>query len=144
MVYDTPLTIITINVSNAYNITESLEIVRGLQIFRYIICFTLITYIMCWNLTTINMDMLKDWYTVAEAMVYSRLWRLAYSTDESDVLYPSEKQIAEDLYLSERWVRKALWNLERSWLIEIFQRWYKRRNNYYVCDLTNYPCKLDF
>lgn len=90
------------------------------------------------------MDMLKDWYTVAEAMVYSRLWRLAYSTDESDVLYPSEKQIAEDLYLSERWVRKALWNLERSWLIEIFQRWYKRRNNYYVCDLANYPCKLDF
>lgn len=90
------------------------------------------------------MDMVRDWYTIAEAMVYSRLRWLSYATDEADILYPSEKQLAEDLCMSERRVRKSLYTLSESWLIELYYRWYKRRNNYYVCDLRKYPCKLDF
>lgn len=88
------------------------------------------------------MEMVNDWYTHAEAMVYSRLRWLSYATDWADFLYPSQSQIAKDLCLEERHVRRCLNVLEKNWLIEISRRWYKRRNNYYVCDIDIYPCKL--
>ena len=89
------------------------------------------------------MDMVRDWYTVAEAMVYSRLRWLSYATDEADILYPSEKKIAEDLCMSERQVRRCILTLEDSWLIDIYRRGYKKINNYYVNSLLKYPCRLE-
>lgn len=90
------------------------------------------------------MEMLDDWYTRSECMVYSRLWWFAYYTDEADCLYPSEQQIADDLRLSRKQVCKAILSLEDNWLIEVYRRWLKKRNNYLVCSLSNYPCKLEF
>ena len=89
------------------------------------------------------MDMVRDWYTVAEAMVYSRLRWLSYATDEADILYPSEKKIAEDLCMSERQVRRCILTLEDVWLIDVYRRGYRKRNNYYVNSLLKYPCKLE-
>lgn len=88
------------------------------------------------------MDMIDDGYTVSEAMVYSRLWWLSHHVDWADILYPSQEQIAKDLRLSKKWIRKALNVLEKDGLIEISRRWYKRRNNYYVIDMNQYPCSL--
>lgn len=97
---------------------------------------------MAWKITPINMDMIDDGYSDAEAKVYSRLWWLSHHTDNADILYPSQAQIAKDLRISEKRVRNALNVLERDWLIEISRRWYKRRNNYYVVDMQKYPCAL--
>ena len=88
------------------------------------------------------MDMVKDWYTITEAMVYSRLRWLAYATNETDILYPSEEQIAKDLCLSKRQVIYCIQTLEDTWLVEVYRRGYKKRNNYLINDLQKYPCKL--
>lgn len=90
------------------------------------------------------MDMLRHWYTVSEAMVYSRLRWLAYSTDMADIVYPSIEQLADDLCITQRQVIRCLQVLEDNNLLDIDRRWFKRRNNYVVSDLRNYPCKLDF
>lgn len=97
---------------------------------------------MAWKVTSINMDMIRDWYSIWDAMVYSRLWWLSRHTNEADCLYPSQKKMAEDLCMSERQIIRCLQNLENTWLIEMSHRWYKRRNNYYVCSLLNYPCDV--
>lgn len=98
---------------------------------------------MAWKITPINMDMIDDGYTISEAMVYSRLWRLSHHVDWADILYPSQERIAKDLRMDSRHVRRCLDVLEKYGLIEISRRWYKRRNNYYVVDLNKYPCSLE-
>ena len=97
-----------------------------------------------WKLTSINMDMLDDWYTLSECMVYSRLWWYAYHTDECDCPYPSEQKIANDLRLSTRQVVRAILTLEDNGLIEVYRRWLKKINSYTVCSLYNYPCKIEY
>jgi len=84
--------------------------------------------------------MVDDWYSYFEAAVYSRLWCLANATGNNWV-YPSEQQIATDLRISERSVRNALNTLEENWLIFVYRRGVKRRNNYEIADLDLYPSK---
>lgn len=84
--------------------------------------------------------MIDDWYSYYVAAVYSRLWCLANATGNNWV-YPSEQQIAADLRISERSVRNALNTLEENWLIFVYRRGVKRRNNYEIADLDLYPSK---
>lgn len=95
------------------------------------------------KLTTINMEMVRDWYTISDAMVYSRIRWLEYNTNQADIKYPSIKQISEDLCLSRITVINSLKKLENWWIIEVYRGWYKERNSYYIDDMDKYPCKME-
>lgn len=82
------------------------------------------------------------WYSMADCKVYSRLRWLARYHDNEECVYPSIKQLCKDLRLSKRQVIDSLQVLEDGWLIYVYHRWYKRRNNYEIVDLDNYPCEI--
>lgn len=89
-------------------------------------------------------EMIDDGYSHTEAAVYGRLrwwWR---GTDRADVLYPSIEQLAEDVKRTPKQVQRSIKVLEESWLIEVTRRWYKRRNNYYICDRRKYAPEVGY
>lgn len=101
-------------------------------------------FIMSSRKLSYDWEMINDWYSHAEASVYGRLrwwWR---STGRADVLYPSIEQIANDVKRTPKQVQRSIKVLEERGLIEVSRRWYKRRNNYYICDKRKYPPEVNY
>lgn len=88
--------------------------------------------------------MLDDGYTRSDALVYSRIWWFNYKNTMEKRIVMSEDVISADCRLSRRQVSTSLKVLEDNWLLSINRRWVKKRNNYAVVSLDNYPCAVEY
>ena len=94
---------------------------------------------MAW-IAQFDTQMLRDWYTVTEAMVYGYLWWHIWKSKAVVWVSPSIWLMKKTLNISWRSVIRAIDKLERTNLIEV-TRSYKEKNEYYVPDLYKYaPC----
>lgn len=94
------------------------------------------------RISQFDTQMLRDWYTVSEAMVYWYLWRISRKTRECS-FSPSIWLMVKSLNLCKRTIIRWIEKLERDWLIDVFRE-YKTKNTYLIRDMDKYPAINDF
>lgn len=88
--------------------------------------------------------MIDRGYSRADALVYSRIWWFNYKHSMDKRIVMSEDVISADCRLSRRQVSDSINKLETNWLLSVYRRWVKKRNNYAVTSLDNYPCAIEY
>ena len=97
---------------------------------------------MAW-IAQFDTQMLRDGYTLTEAMIYGYLWWTTWKTEIQEEITPSIWLIKKTLNLSKRTIIRWIDKLEKEWLIEVY-RFYKEKNTYFVIDMYNYPACYNF